>query len=120
LLLQEDAPQAASEPAVDDEEKAARERKATAQAEKEQGNAAYKKKDFAVAVAHYDRALELDDTDISFLTNRAAVFFEMGEYDKVQGPAVHHQPIGHIWSCSACRIGHLVSIWQPLIGSSFQ
>jgi tetratricopeptide (TPR) repeat protein len=45
-------------------------RKADALAEKEQGNAAYKKKDFQNAVDHYDRALELYDGDISFLTNR--------------------------------------------------
>lgn len=68
---------------VDDEEKLARQRKAQALKEKEAGNAAYKKKDFAAAIAHYDKALELDDTDISFLTNRAAVYYEQGEYDKV-------------------------------------
>jgi hypothetical protein len=32
---------------------------------------------------------------------------------------VHHGPIGHNWSYLACRIGHLVPIWQPIIGSSF-
>jgi tetratricopeptide (TPR) repeat protein len=45
-------------------------RKADALAEKEQGNAAYKRKDFQNAVEHYDKALELFDGDISFLTNR--------------------------------------------------
>lgn len=48
-------------------------RKADALAEKEQGNAAYKKKDFQSAVQHYDRALELYEGDISFLTNRCAI-----------------------------------------------
>jgi hypothetical protein len=30
------------------------------------------------------------------------------------------KPIGSNWSYLACRIGHLVPIWQPLMGSSFQ
>lgn len=38
--------------------------------EKEQGNAAYKAKSFDVAIGHYDKAYELYDEDISFLTNR--------------------------------------------------
>lgn len=38
--------------------------------EKEQGNAAYKAKQFAEAIAHYSKAIELFDGDISFLTNR--------------------------------------------------
>ncbi|KAK1272401.1 Heat shock protein STI [Acorus gramineus] len=66
---------------VDGEEKEKKERKAEAQREKEKGNAAYKKKDFETAIAHYSRALELDDEDISFLTNRAAVYMEMGQYE---------------------------------------
>lgn len=38
--------------------------------EKELGNAAYKAKCFDKAIQHYDAAIELDDSDISFLTNR--------------------------------------------------
>ena len=49
--------------------------------EKEKGNAAYKAKDFETAVAHYDAAIALDPTNISFITNKAAVRFEQGEYD---------------------------------------
>ncbi|EHA8588492.1 hsp70-Hsp90 organizing protein [Cocos nucifera] len=64
---------------VSEEEKGARERKAEAQKEKEAGNVAYKKKDFETAIQHYTRAIELDDGDISFLTNRAAVYLEMGK-----------------------------------------
>lgn len=67
---------------VTDEEREARERKAQAQKEKEAGNAAYKKKDFETAIAHYSKAIELDDTDISFLTNRAAVYLETGQYEE--------------------------------------
>ena len=45
-------------------------------AEKELGNAAYKQKKFEEAHAHYDKAIELDPKEISFLSNKAAVFFE--------------------------------------------
>ncbi|KAI3689650.1 hypothetical protein L2E82_47614 [Cichorium intybus] len=67
---------------VNDEEKEIKEKKAQAQKEKEAGNAAYKKKDFETAISHYSKAFELDDGDISFLTNRAAVYLEMGKYDE--------------------------------------
>jgi stress-induced-phosphoprotein 1 len=43
------------------------------------GNAAYKKKEFEKAIEHYSKAMELDDEDISYLTNRAAVYLEMGK-----------------------------------------
>ena len=56
--------------------------KADALKEKELGNAAYKAKDFPTALSHYDKAIELDPEEISFLTNKAAVFFEQAEYDK--------------------------------------
>lgn len=49
--------------------------------EKELGNAAYKKKDFETAISHYSKAIELDPTNIVFKNNRAAVYFEQGEYD---------------------------------------
>ncbi|KAG4972997.1 hypothetical protein AAZX31_11G030300 [Glycine max] len=64
------------------EEKGAKQRKAEALKEKDAGNAAYKKKDFDTAIQHYTKALELDDEDISYLTNRAAVYLEMGKYEE--------------------------------------
>ncbi|KAG8374760.1 hypothetical protein BUALT_Bualt10G0029300 [Buddleja alternifolia] len=64
----------------DDEEKERKDRKAQAQKEKEAGNSAYKKKDFDTAIQHYSKAIDIDDEDISFLTNRAAVYLEMGKY----------------------------------------
>ena len=39
--------------------------------EKEKGNAAYKKRDFTTALEHYDKAIELDPTNVTFLTNKA-------------------------------------------------
>lgn len=38
---------------------------------KEKGNAAYKKKDFAAALEHYEKATQLDPTNITFYSNRA-------------------------------------------------
>lgn len=50
--------------------------------EKERGNTAYKKKDFDEAIRCYRAAIAIDDTDISFLLNLAAVYFEQGEWDE--------------------------------------
>ncbi|KAK7406227.1 hypothetical protein VNO78_07847 [Psophocarpus tetragonolobus] len=66
----------------DEKDSGSKQRKAEALKEKEAGNAAYKKKDFDTAIQHYTKALELDDEDISYLTNRAAVYLEMGKYDE--------------------------------------
>jgi stress-induced-phosphoprotein 1 len=55
---------------ISEEDREEKQRKAEAQREKEAGNVAYKARKFQEAIAHYDRAIELDDTDISFLTNR--------------------------------------------------
>ena len=48
--------------------------------EKELGNAAYKKKDFKTALQHYEKAFELNPRDVTFLTNKSAAYFEMGDY----------------------------------------
>jgi len=58
------------------------EEKKKALAEKEKGNAAYKKKNFAVALEHYTKASELDPSDMTYLTNLAAVYFEQKEFTK--------------------------------------
>jgi stress-induced-phosphoprotein 1 len=77
------APEPEPEPEpMDEDTKAAKAAKEAAAAEKELGNAAYKKKSFDEAIAHYSKAVELDDTDISFLTNRAAVYLELKEWAK--------------------------------------
>lgn len=59
------------------------ESKAGALAEKEQGNAAYKSKNFAKAIGHYEAAIGLDPTEITFRSNLAAVHFEMKNFDEV-------------------------------------
>lgn len=40
-------------------------------AEKNLGNEAYKKKDFATAHVHYDKAIELDPANATFHSNKA-------------------------------------------------
>lgn len=54
----------------------------TAIKEKELGNEAYKKKEFAEALKHYEKAIELDPTNMTFYSNKAAVLFEKGEYEE--------------------------------------
>ncbi|KAJ0859792.1 putative Heat shock chaperonin-binding, tetratricopeptide-like helical domain superfamily [Helianthus annuus] len=61
---------------------------------KAKGNAAFSAGNFTDAIKHFTDAInlapsnhvlyavELDDGDISFLTNRAAVYLEMGKYDE--------------------------------------
>ncbi|CAH2048067.1 unnamed protein product [Thlaspi arvense] len=75
-------PEPEPEPEIGGEEKEKKERKQKALKEKELGNAAYKKKDFETAIKHYSTAMEIDDEDISYITNRAAVHLEMGEYEE--------------------------------------
>ncbi|KAF4072971.1 hypothetical protein AMELA_G00253600 [Ameiurus melas] len=58
------------------------ENKRLALKEKELGNAAYKKKDFETALKHYDEACKHDPTNMAYLSNKAAVFFEKGEFEK--------------------------------------
>lgn len=57
------------------------ENKKLAKKEKELGNEAYKKKDFSIAIGHYENALKHDPTDITFYSNLAAVYFEQKQYE---------------------------------------
>ncbi|KAA0716568.1 Stress-induced-phosphoprotein 1 [Triplophysa tibetana] len=58
------------------------ENKRKASKEKELGNSAYKNRDFAAALKHYEEALKNDPTNMTYLSNQAAVYFEMGEFDQ--------------------------------------
>lgn len=48
---------------------------------KKRGNELYKKKEFSPAIVCYTEAIDIDPTDMSFLSNRAAVHFEMNNLD---------------------------------------
>lgn len=72
-------PPPAKKPSADDN---LPENKKLAKAEKEAGNAAYKKKDFENALKHYDAAIGHDPADITFYNNKAAVYFEQKDYQK--------------------------------------
>ena len=58
-----------------------RDRKAS-DIEKEKGNKAYLEKNFETAIAIYDKAFELDNTNVTVLSNKAAVFLEQQKYDE--------------------------------------
>jgi len=67
---------------------------AAALKEKEAGNEAYKKKDFETALIHYNKAIELDSTNVVFRNNKAAVFFEQGEYEQCVTECISAVEIG--------------------------
>eukprot|EP01066_Platyproteum_vivax_P007282 Platyproteum_vivax@DN2813_c0_g1_i3.p1 len=48
---------------------------------KVKGNAFYKKREFAEAIEAYDKATEINPTNITYATNKAAVYLEMEDYD---------------------------------------
>jgi len=64
-----------------EEIKAKQDKKASVEA-KEKGNALYKKKDFEGALAAYDEAIALDPKNMTFLSNKAAVFFTSKKWDE--------------------------------------
>ena len=53
-----------------------------AQKKKQEGNAAYSKRNFPTAIECYEKAIELDPGEITYYTNLAAVYFEMKDYTK--------------------------------------
>lgn len=78
---EEEQGEATPEVDMTEEEKKEREAREAALKEKEAGNAAYKKKEFEEAIKHYNKAIDLYSGDISFISNRAAVKFEQGDFD---------------------------------------
>lgn len=47
---------------------------------KEQGNAAYKNKEYSRAINCYSRAIQLNPNDANFYSNRALSYFNLGQY----------------------------------------
>ncbi|KAL9642589.1 hypothetical protein ABK040_011154 [Willaertia magna] len=50
--------------------------------EKNLGNEYYKKKEFDKALEHYNKAIELDPTNMVYYLNKSAVFMEKGDFDE--------------------------------------
>ncbi|RQM25183.1 hypothetical protein B5M09_000762 [Aphanomyces astaci] len=79
------APAEVFEEEVTDEEKAIRANKyavVAADEAKARGNALYKQKQFPEAIAAYEEALSKDPTNMSYLSNLAAVYLELKDYDQ--------------------------------------
>ena len=47
---------------------------------KDQGNEAFKQKDYNAAIEYYSKALENTPTDHTIIGNRAAAFHNLGKY----------------------------------------
>eukprot|EP01112_Ceratiomyxa_fruticulosa_P003399 TRINITY_DN13765_c0_g2_i1.p1 TRINITY_DN13765_c0_g2~~TRINITY_DN13765_c0_g2_i1.p1 ORF type:complete len:587 (+),score=176.88 TRINITY_DN13765_c0_g2_i1:191-1951(+) len=76
---------------------------------KEKGTTAYKNRQFPQALEFYTKAHELDPEDITYLTNRSAVYFETQDYENC------------IADCkSAIEKGREVRADFKLIGRAFQ
>ncbi len=56
------------------------EKKKQADSKKNEGNAAYKSKDFARALELYEEAINLNPNELAYYTNKAAVYFEQKNY----------------------------------------
>lgn len=69
-------------PQKQEEKKAAPKKEEAKVSHRDLGNQAYKKKDFAGAIEHYNLAFEMDSSDVLALNNLAAVFIEQAELEK--------------------------------------
>ncbi|KAJ3052160.1 hypothetical protein HK097_006806 [Rhizophlyctis rosea] len=77
------APEPEPEPVQEtDEEKDKKAKRSASDKEKDLGNQAYKKRKFDEALDHYNKAFELDATNIPVLTNKATALYEAGRYDE--------------------------------------
>lgn len=55
--------------------------KKEAEAAKAKGNEFYKKRDFENALSFYQQAIDKDPQELTYYSNKAAVFFEKKDYD---------------------------------------
>jgi stress-induced-phosphoprotein 1 len=54
---------------------------------KEQGNEAFKQKDYNAAISFYTQALESNPSDHTILGNRAAAYHNLGKYTEAENDA---------------------------------
>ncbi|KAL3910667.1 MAG: hypothetical protein SGILL_007603 [Bacillariaceae sp.] len=64
------------------EEREKKETEKKARLKKEEGNQLYKAKKFDEALAAYDEAIAIDPSNMTFLSNKAAVYFTQKKYDE--------------------------------------
>ena len=72
----------AEEAALPEEERVLIQEKKDAEAFKLQGNDFYKAKDFENALDYYQKAIDKCPKEITYHSNRAAVYFEMKDFDQ--------------------------------------
>merc|ERR1712087_903676 len=63
------------------EEQERKDKKKKADVHKDDGNTAYKSKNFAEAISHYEKAIEILPDEITYYNNMAAVKMEMKDFD---------------------------------------
>ena len=76
------------------EERKKKEDKKAAVAAKVKGNDLYKSKKFDEALAAYDEAIALDPTNMTFINNKAAVYFTSKKYDECIAACLEAVEIG--------------------------
>ncbi|KAJ8045886.1 Stress-induced-phosphoprotein 1 [Holothuria leucospilota] len=83
---------------------------------KNKGNEAYKKKELDTAIDLYTQAFELDGTNITFLTNRAAAHYEKGDLEKCREDCLKAVEVGRQ---NKCEFKMLAKAYQR-IGTSYE
>lgn len=76
------------------EERAKKEKEKAARLKKEEGNDFYKNKEFEKALTAYDEAIAIDPTNMTFLSNKAAVMFTEKKYDECIETCMHAIEVG--------------------------
>lgn len=79
---EEKARKEAEEASLPQEEREAIEKKKNAEAFKAQGNDFYKARQFEQALAYYQKAIDTDPAELTYYSNKAAVYFEMKQFDE--------------------------------------
>lgn len=100
--VKKEEPVAAPQEAEDDlsqltpEERKKKEDQKAAIAAKEKGNDLYKSKQFDEALAAYDEAIALDPTNMTFINNKAAIYFTSKKYDECIAACLEAVEVGKV------------------------
>lgn len=80
-------------------------RKTRAAAEKEAGNAAFKARDFEQAIVHFTAAIEADNTDAVFYSNRSAALAHLTRWEEALADAKSCVTLKPEWGKAWVRMG---------------